>query len=172
MARRNLGMTLEDVAQTVGVSRSFLSQVERGLTNPSITTLRRIATTLRVPLFMLFSHNDFARNALVKKHDRYIITLPQSNCSYELLTPDLNRKIEMVLSTLEAGARSCDEPMSHPGEECVFMLEGQALIEVGNQEFILEEGDSLYFDCGMPHRVTTLGEKTAIMISAITPPSF
>ena len=172
-ARTGMGMSLSDVAEQVGVTRSFLSQVERGVVNPSVTTLRRIAQVLRVPLFMLLGEEENgSMNAVVRKDQRRTIVLPEGNLTYQLLSPDLNRRIEMVYSIIEPGQSSCEEPMSHPGEECVFMLKGEAQIEVGQEVFIIGEGDALYFDCGLPHRVTSIGHVPAEMVSAITPPSF
>lgn len=171
-ARNGNRMTLADVAKQVGVTRSFLSQVERGIVNPSVTTLRRIAQVLRIPLFILLSEDGFSPNALVKKDERRTIVLSYSNLTYQLLSPDLNRKIEMVYSKIEPGSVSCEEPVSHPGEECMLMLKGKVRAEVGHEVFIVDEGDTLYFDCGLPHRLTNIGTVPAEMVSAITPPSF
>jgi transcriptional regulator with XRE-family HTH domain len=172
IARKSQEMTLAEVAEQVGVTRSFLSQVERGVVNPSVTTLRRVAQVLRVPLFILLAEDEFSTNALVKESERRTIVLPHTSLTYQLLSPDLNRKIEMVYSKIEVGCVSCEEPVSHPGEECVLMLKGKVRIEVGSEVFIVDEGDSLYFDCGQPHRLTNIGDVTAEMVSAITPPSF
>ncbi len=170
--RTAIGMSLSEVAEQVGVTRSFLSQVERGVVNPSVTTLRRVASVLRIPLFVLLLEEETAINALVKKDQRGTIVWPDASLTYQLLSPDLNRKIEMVYSIIEPGRSSCDEPLSHPGEECVYMIKGKSKIEVGSEVFVVEEGDALYFDCSLPHRVTNTGDITAEMVSAITPPSF
>lgn len=172
MVRKSKNMTLADVARQMGVTRSLLSQVERGITNPSVTTLRRVAQVLNIPLFNLLTENDFSTNALVKESERKTIIMPRTTLVYQLLSPDLNRKIEMVYSRIEVGCSSCEEPVSHPGEECMLMLKGTIRFEVGDEVFIVEEGDSLYFDCGQPHRLTNIGSVTAEMVSAITPPSF
>ncbi len=174
-ARKSLGKTLEEVAQEIGVTKSFLSQVERGKSSPSITTLRNIAKVLRIPIFLLFNiveGNDYKKNILVKKDERQIIVLPQASISYQLLSPDFNRKIEMILTELEPNSSSCDEPMFHNGEECAFLLTGKALVEIGEDKYVLEEGDSLYFDSGIPHRIVNIGDTKVTIISAITPPNF
>jgi len=172
MARRKLNLTLEEVAHRVGVTRSFLSQVERGVSAPSITILRHIANALRIPVFLLFNTEISSKNTVVKKDERQIIVLPKATTVYQLLSPDLNRKIEMILTELEVGSSSCDEPLSHDGEECAHILSGKALIKVGDEDYILEKGDSLYFDCSQPHRITNIGNETLKIISSITPPSF
>lgn len=174
-ARKSLGKTLEDVAQEIGVTRSFLSQVERGKSSPSITTLRSIAKVLRIPIFLLlniYEGYDHEVNVLVKKNERQMIVLPQASITYQLLSPDFNRKIEMILTELEPDSSSCDEPMHHNGEECAYLLSGKALVHVGEEEYILEEGDCLYFDCGIPHKIENISEEKVTIISAITPPNF
>jgi len=171
-ARTSIGMTLEELAQPVGVTRSFLSQVERGLVSPSLTSLRRIAMELRVPVFLLLADGASPRNALVRKEERQNLILPGATTSYQLLSPDLNRKLEMILTTLQVGMASCEAPLSHPGEECAVLLKGNVRVEVADDKFILEEGDTLYFDCTLPHRIVNLGDIPAEIISAISPPSF
>jgi transcriptional regulator with XRE-family HTH domain len=171
-ARLSLGMTLEELAQKVAVTRSFLSQIERGLASPSLTTLRRIANDLGVPVFLLLSDGASPRNALVRKSGRRNLLLPGATTSYQLLSPDLNRKMEMILTNLEVGSASCEEPLSHPGEECAFLLRGKVSVQVGSEEFIMEEGDTLYFDSTLPHRIVNLSGITAEIVSAISPPSF
>lgn len=172
LARTSMGKTLEEVAGKVGVTRSFLSQVERGLAYPSLTTLRRIASELGVPVFLLLSDGSSPRNALVRKADRPNLFLPDATTSYQLLSPDLNRKIEMIFTTLRVGCASCEEPLCHPGEECAFLLKGKVGVKVGTEEFVLNEGDTLYFDSTSPHRIVNLGDVPAEIISAITPPTF
>jgi transcriptional regulator with XRE-family HTH domain len=171
-ARLSLEKTLQEVAQKTGVTRSFLSQVERGVANPSLTTLRRIAWELGVPVFLLLADEARDRNAVVRKDKRQTLILPNSSIAYQLLSPDLNRKIEMIITTLKAGGASCDQPLSHPGEECGFLLRGCVRVYVGEETFDLNEGDTIYFDATLPHRIVNVGAEKAEILSAITPPNF
>lgn len=84
----------------------------------------------------------------------------------------MNRKIEMIITTLKAGGASCDQPLSHPGEECGFLISGCVRVYVGEETFDLNEGDTVYFDATLPHRIVNLGAEKAEILSAITPPSF
>src|SRR5579862_8827639 len=100
------GLTLEAVATAAGVSRSLISQVERGRSSPSISTLRRIAAALRVPVASFFpgdgedsagATDRFGRRLVVRGHQRKSLRGPGgSGVSYSLLTPDLNRNIEFL----------------------------------------------------------------------------
>jgi transcriptional regulator with XRE-family HTH domain len=162
-------MTLASLAGQAGVTRSFVSTVERGRSNPSIVVLREIARSLDVPLFMLFTNSE-ANGVIVRPKDRARVRPRGSPVSYELLSPDLQRKIEMILMRLEPGTRSALG--AHQGEECAFLLQGGIVVTVGDVEYPMEQGDTIYFNSGLPHFVTSVGAVEAVIISAITPPSF
>ena len=61
--------------------------------------------------------------------------------------------------------------MAHEGEECALVLRGQVVITVGDVDYELNEGDSIYYDSGLPHKTRAVGEE-ALIVSAITPPNF
>lgn len=174
-------LTLRALAEAVGVSQSLISQVERGLASPSITTLRRIAAVLGVPIAVLFlgsgeasdGETDRLGNRLVvRREERKSLRVPRSNVLYELLTPDLNRRIEFLWIEYGPGDASRPDPMSHPGEENAICLEGSVVVTIEGEEFVLNEGDSISFDSSRPHRVENRTDRRAVLVSAITPPAF
>ena len=175
------GLTLKAVARIAGVSQSLISQVERGLASPSISALRRIASALDVPIAALFLGNGGAsdgerdsggRRLVVRRDERKGLHVPRSKVVYELLTPDLNRKIEFIWIEYEPGAVTHPDPMSHPGEENAVCLEGSVVVIIEGQEFVLNEGDSISFESGRPHQVENRSTERAVLVSAITPPAF
>lgn len=169
--RRERGMSLKDVAGKTGLTSSFLSQVERDLADPSITSLRKIAEALGIPIFyFLLNHDD--QNPVVRKNERKVLRFPQSNLTYELLSPDLNRKMELMLGRLKPGAASCEEPLAHPGEEFILVLEGVMEIDIGGDTYCLEHGDSIYYYASIPHKLWSAGDEDLVFLSAITPPMF
>lgn len=179
--RLQAGLTLQSLARAVGVSQSLISQVERGLASPSITTLRRIAAALDVPIAALFLGDDVAshgetdrlgRRLVVRRAERKRLHVPRSKIGYELLTPDLNRKVEFLRIQYEPGSVTHPAPMSHPGEENAVCLEGSVVVTIDGHDFVLNEGDSISFDSGRPHQVENRTDRRAVLISAITPPSF
>jgi transcriptional regulator with XRE-family HTH domain len=179
--RRNAGLTLEEVARAADISKSLLSQVERGLASPSINTLRRIAGALEVPIAALFLGSDdcsngesdrWGRRLVVRRNERKGLHVPRSKVVYELLTPDLNRRIEFIWIEYEPGSVTHPEPMSHPGEENAVCLEGSVVVIVDGEEFVLNEGDSISFDSGRMHQVENRSAARAVLVSAITPPAF
>lgn len=164
-------LTLKELAGRTGLTQGFLSQVERGITDPSITSLRRIAHALDVPIFY-FLMDEAKSNPVVRKNERQVLKFPDSHLTFELLSPDLNRSIEMMMARLEPGAVTCEEPLTHPGEENILVVQGRMKIQIGDDVYLLDEGDSIYYFSSIPHKIWSVGEVELIFISAITPPAF
>ena len=164
-------MSLTELAEKIERTPSFLSQIERGLAEPSITSLRKISDALNVPIFyfLLDTHEN---NPVVRRNERKILNFPESHLTFELISPDLNRKMEIMQASLEPGASTCDVPLAHPGEECMLVIQGRMKVEIGEEEYYLDEGDSIYYYSMIPHKVTSVGEIDLIWISAMTPPAF
>lgn len=180
--RHRAGLTLEALARAAGVSPSLVSQVERGLASPSITTLRRIAGVLDVPIAEFFvggraeaangEVDRSGRRVVVRRHERKGLHVPRSGVVYELLTPDLNREIEFLWIVYEPGSLTHPVPMSHPGEENSVCLEGSVVVTIDGEEFVMNEGDSISFDSGRPHQAENRTDRRAVLVAAITPPAF
>jgi transcriptional regulator with XRE-family HTH domain len=169
--RISKGMNLATFAAEIGKTTSYLSQVERGLASPSIMALREISKTLNVPIFY-FLVDDGKQRGVVRKNERKVLQFPKSHLTFELLSPDLSKQIEMIRIRLEPGASTCTVPLPHQGEECTFVLKGKMEIQIGDEFFILEKGDTIYYIASIPHKITSIGEEDLVVISAITPSNF
>ena len=174
------GLTLDQFARAVGVSRSLLSQVERGKASPSIATLRNVARVLGVPIAALFTGgaetdgetDRFGRRIVVRRDERRHLDADKG-ITYELLTPDINRKVEFLHIELAPGSRTPAEGVSqHIGEENQLCLEGTYVLDIDGQEFEMHAGDSASFDASVPHTAENRTKKLAIVVVAITPPNF
>jgi transcriptional regulator with XRE-family HTH domain len=174
-ARKQQGLTLQQVAESSELSLSYLSQIERNLLNPSVGTLKRIAEALDLPAGKLMFASDSGASrvtvAVLRKGRRKMVSFPQSSISYELLTPDLRRRASMLWLTAEPGAES-GSPMTHEGEDVVVVLKGRLDVEVGGTWYELATGDSIYFNSELPHRWSNRGKVTAEAIWVSAPPSF
>ncbi len=168
--RLQLGMTLQDLAGAAGLTKSFVSQVERGRNSPSISTLRNISVALEVPLLYFFQ-SEPTTPPVVKLGERRVVTFNKTGVTYEFLTPDLQRNIEMIELRLEPG-EGTGQIFSHEGEECAVVIRGTIDIEVANRTYRLKRGDSIYIGARLPHYSYNPGRTTAVLISAISPPSF
>jgi transcriptional regulator with XRE-family HTH domain len=164
-------MNLAALAEKIGKTSSYLSQVERGIASPSIMALREISKVLDVPIFY-FLVDDKKQSAIVKKDDRRILKFPESHLTYELLSPDLSKQIGMIRTCIEPGASTCSKPLSRKGEECTLVIEGKMKIQIGDNEYELESGDTIYYIASIPHKITSIGDNDLIIISAMTPANF
>lgn len=169
---RNLrGMTVRELADRAGVSTGLISQVERGVTDPSLETMRRIAEALDVPLFSLFQDGDQQTVAVIRRDDRYRISSPHHAITYTRASPG-GAKLEVLEGCLEPGAVSSDTLRAHPSEECVVVLTGRLTVQVGDQTHVLKAGDSCHFDSNIPHRFVNDGRSTVRFMLSVTPPSY
>jgi transcriptional regulator with XRE-family HTH domain len=175
--RRELGMSLTELAERTGLSKGFLSGVERDLSNPSINSLSLIADALGTPVFLFFVEDDPER-VVVLKSERKEIQLPDSRFRYEAIWFGMSRKMEILIAKLSAGQCSTDQPRSHrvadseTVEECFFVLQGTVELEIGGETCVLDPGDSAYFNGTIPHRYAAVGEEDLVLLLAISPPAF
>jgi transcriptional regulator with XRE-family HTH domain len=169
--RQQLGLTLLDLADAAGLTKSFVSQVERGRNSPSIATLRSIAAALEVPMFYFFQAEQNG-NPVVRAKERRQVKFAGGGLYYEFLTPDLQRNIEMIEVRMKVGRSAGEMPRAHEGEECCVVMEGSVEVELSGVPYRLEEGDSIYIGSSQPHRFRNVGSGSAVLISAISPPSF
>ena len=173
-------MSTKELAKKANITAGMVSQLERGSTQGSVETLRKIAKVLDTTLASLFENeedlkqqNSYESFHIVRKSERRKISFPDPLYKCEMLTPDLQGDIEFVLVELEAGRVTNDIlPHTKGGEECDFVLSGTIEIQIGGLNYTLNEGDSIRFNPEVPHKIENRSDKKASYISAITPPSF
>lgn len=167
--RRARQVTLKDAATAAGVSESFLSQVERGMANPSVASLRRIADALDTPIAHLFSGAQ-SDGMLVRAADRRRMTHPGGAYEDFLLTSSLARNLQIHQTVIGPGAGSGDEPYTHDAdEECVVVLEGELEITVQGETYDLREGDSLVLNPRQGHRFSNPLNRPTTVLWVMTP---
>jgi transcriptional regulator with XRE-family HTH domain len=170
-ARLARHLTLGRVAEKVGVSVSALSQLERDQFNPTIATLKAIATTLDTTIGSLVAETSLRDRAVVRAGERKRLS-PRRGITYQLLTPDLSGHVELILSEYEVGAGTGEEAFAYPAEQCGLVLQGVALVHLGDTVHRLRAGDSIRFDCSIPHRIANGGRGPLRCLWAISPPTF
>lgn len=168
--RDDHGFTLEQLALRAGVSPGLLSQMERGIGNPSFRTLHKVAGALGLRVADLMTEVDGERRILVRADERRILEV--GSLSYELLTPDLRGKLEVLVTTLPPGFTNVEHPFSHEGEECVVVLVGHVRVTVGDDTFELRDGDAVTYDPSISHWWDNCGTVPAQVLGVVTPPSF
>jgi transcriptional regulator with XRE-family HTH domain len=167
--RQAKGLILRAVADEAGVSESFLSQVERGIANPSVASLRRIAEALGEPV-MSFFVGDESAGVVVRAGERRRMAHPRGAYEDYLLTPPTARKLQIIQSVIGPGKDSGREPYTHPGdEECVVILEGSLEVTVGADTHRLERGDSLLIDPRREHSFRNVTDVPTVVLWVVTP---
>ena len=166
------GLTLRRLAADAGVTESFLSQVERGVASPSIASVQRIARALGQSIAELFAADERA-GSLVRVRDRRRVVYQGLGAIDEFLTRSTDGKLQVILSTIEPGGGTGDEPYTHDSdEEVVIVLEGSLDLWVGAEHYRLEAGDAVTHPSRVPHRNTNPGPGVARVLFCITPPSY
>lgn len=170
--RDTRGQSLKQLAEATGLTQSFLSQVERDLTSPSVASLRKIAEALGTSVATFFAGGS-PNGRLVRKDARAVMLHPKRRWRDSLLTPGTNGKLQVILSEIEPGGGSGDEPYSHNSdEECVVVLRGKLDFWVGDEHYALSAGDALTFESRLPHKNRNPGPGKTQVLWVMTPPSY
>jgi transcriptional regulator with XRE-family HTH domain len=170
--RESRGMSLKDLAKQAGVSESFVSQIERGVANPSVASLRRLAEALGSSVGALFQGPETG-GRLVRVQDRARLVDPARRWEDFLVTPREAKRLQVILSVIEPGEGSGDEPYSHDSdEECVLVLRGTLEFHVGDESYLLTKGDSLLFESRTAHWNRNPGPGKTEVLWITTPPSY
>jgi len=176
-------MSLAQVAKQAGVSTSFVSQVERGVANPTLSTLKSLTEALGSSVGALLEDGDWSDVdgskrtedsgiAVLRAGQRRRIVYPGSAIANELLSPSLQRKMEIIWVEAPSGANSGGHPHMHEGEECGIVISGEMSFKVGDTECLLGPRDAIYFSSDIPHQWENAGTEDVVAIWIITPPTF
>ncbi|UCF60686.1 MAG: helix-turn-helix domain-containing protein [Anaerolineaceae bacterium] len=168
MLRERRNLSQRALAEASGLSRNTLSLLERGQTSPTVSTLKRIATALGVDLNAFFNPFEQLNIVHVKSDKRLHLQLSHGSMA-DLGVGMVDRLVTPLVLQLDPGARS-GPPLSHDGQDFIYCLSGEVLYTVNSQAFVLEPGDSLFFDGHLPHGFQSIGpEITKVLIVLSTP---
>jgi transcriptional regulator with XRE-family HTH domain len=147
--RRQLHLTLQQLADAAAISVGYVSQVERDLATPSLGTLAQIARSLDVGVDYFIATPDVG-NALSRAGERQSFSVSGSSILYERIGTDFaGNLLSSFILTIPAGYRS--ETVSHEGEEIIYMLEGALTVRVEADEMVLGSGDGFHFRGNRAH---------------------
>ncbi|MFN3547184.1 MAG: cupin domain-containing protein [Mesorhizobium sp.] len=147
--RQALGLTLKEVADGAGLSVGFISQIERGITTPSLSSLVSVSRVLGLHVSEFLSQPK-ATASLTKQNQRQHYAVGGNSLVYERLSTSFPGNVLRSLIIHEPpGYRS--EPIAHEGEEIFYVLQGAITVELEGETNILEAGDSLHFQSTRVH---------------------
>jgi transcriptional regulator with XRE-family HTH domain len=192
--RKERGLSLREVARRTDLTASFLSQVEHGTSNVSIDSLRRIAEALDVPMMHFLEEpqvdienlddhldpepcDDIDRtkvyHPVVRAGCRAKLILPPSGLEYQLLVPNLFSKLEAFIGRATPGTGNIARRLRSETEEFIYVLSGELLVGIKDEEYVLRTGDSIVFSGEDLTKIACAStDREASWISVITPPIF
>ncbi len=169
-------MSLAALAEAIGKSVGYVSQIERGRSEISISTLKAISEALGVQISWFFQGYDprvpEEHGYIVRREQRRRLDFPGTGIEEELLSPSLTGEAEMILSTFAPGARSGEEPVSRMAEQSGYVIEGLLELRVGTRRFTLRPGDSFRIGRGEPFTARNPGSVTSVSLWVIAPPRY
>ena len=177
--RRAKDLTLTELGERIGKSAAYLSLVERSKTKPSVSVLQDISEALGVHVGWFFQSDpeisDQERRVVVRAANRRRLSYTgMGSTDYlghfdHLLSANLDGQLALGLSRYEPGGSTGDDLYSHQGEEAGLVLQGCIELTVGEERFLLQEGDSFSFSSQEPHRYHNPGDEDAVVVWANTP---
>jgi transcriptional regulator with XRE-family HTH domain len=173
--RKASDVTLSQLAGATGLSQGYLSQIERGISSPSVKALHTISRALGVNISWFFrpvtDAEDDLSDFIVRSDKRRMIRF-ESGITDELLSPNLSRGIELLRCSFPPGSASGKDPYEHRGEEAGFVVAGRMTLWLDGKRIEMDAGDSFAFESTLPHRYANEGDDEAVIIWAISPPSY
>lgn len=173
--RKAKGISIPVVAERASLSAGLISQVERGLTSPSIRSLRQIGAALEVPVEHFFTPAPEAEGnsaVTVRPGSRRLLLLPHQGMYTELLTLESKGSLQAFIANIEPGGGSGPEFDTHEGEEAGLVLAGRLELWVDGERMLLDEGASFRFSSRLPHRYRNPGSVPTRVHWVITPPIY
>ncbi|MFA4984905.1 MAG: XRE family transcriptional regulator [Candidatus Omnitrophota bacterium] len=172
--REEQGMTLRGMAKKLGVSASFLSQVESAKASPSLATLKSIADFLSTTIGDLIGEGQKIKDNPVTtlKERKHMQEVSKGMNIYLLTSRDPNKQMEPLLFKLKEGVASGKPSYQHFGQEFVLVLKGVMEITLNETSYILRKGDSIYFNSSVPHAFKNISRQEAEAVWVVTPPTF
>ena len=146
------GLSVRALAEKSGLAVNTLSLIQNNKISPSVSTLQSLASALDVPLTEFFEHGSRKSRIVHNKGTEHKGAAFAHGTLKDLGAGMLSRTIAPFLVTVNPGANSGAQPIVHTGHEFVFCLEGRIVYIVEDKTYLLEEGDSLFFESHLPHR--------------------
>ncbi|KKI91230.1 DNA-binding protein [Bacillus sp. SA1-12] len=168
--RKAKGLSSRELAKKAEITPSMLSQIERGLANPSIQTLKVLAKSLDVPTFSFLLEETNTEDLVVRSNERKKMIV--EDLTYELLSPDFTGTLATAIMNVPPATSSSEKLLEHKGEEVAIVLEGKIKVFLDDKEYILETGDSVKIPSYMMHKWENNFNKSAVILFSVTPPAF
>ncbi|MBW2560484.1 MAG: helix-turn-helix transcriptional regulator [Deltaproteobacteria bacterium] len=173
--RLQQGLTLKNLAEKTHFTVGYLSKVENSAKAPPVSTLIVLAKALNVTLSRILAEAEDEENfCLIKKNERREMAHRGTVFGYSYQTLShrfMNKKMDPYILIIPLKQPKKHPLFQHEGEEMLFVLEGTMRFFHGENEYIVEEGDCIYFDSGIPHYGICDGDKEVKCVMVIYTPN-
>lgn len=151
--RKKKGLSLQQMADHIGRSVGFISQIERGISTPGSDDIEAIAGLLNIDVQSLFTDDapTPSHPVLVRHGERSSLDY-RPGINDQLLSPSIAGNFHMLYTEIQPGASSTDAARDEAGEQGGIVLEGELELTVNEETFLLKPGDSFQFASGSPHK--------------------
>lgn len=167
--RTDQKLSLKELAEMINSTSALLSQIEKGITNPSINTLKCLSKALNIPLYKFFLEETLKKVHIVRAQERKVIKPSKSEgVSYEILSPEPQTQVEFMILNLEPYSSSKEKEIGHEGQEVAFVLEGEVKLHLDNESYVLFQGDSIKIEKFVKHSWENFTSKHTKIIFAVT----
>ncbi len=171
--RENRGIHLRTLAERVGVSPSFISQLENNKTSPSLVTLKNIADALGTTVsFLIGDEKKETETPVMKKEEWIFQQMGEGIKMFYLTFPDPYKQIEPLLFIMEKGASSGEKVYQHFGQEFVMVLNGKLEVTLAEKKYVIQSGDTIYFNSYVPHKFRNVHKGVTKVVWVDNPPTF
>ena len=155
--RKEIGKTMKDVAREAGLTEGFISQIERGISTPSLISLYNVANALGTSVDTFLSQPPQHGHSMVSHAgERPGYNVETKERVYELIERGFpGAALNGCITHMPKGYAS--ELTSHEGEDFLYLIEGEMLYEIDGKEYLLKAGDTLHFPASLPHRARNVG---------------
>lgn len=165
-------MTIQSLAEQSRVSSNMISRVERGLTIPSVEILMKLAAVFDKSINYFIEEISTTHEIVYSSTGQRDTTVydDENNMHTESFTSGLrDPQFMSFLCTVPKGGTSGQKNMYHPGDELIFLIEGSLKVKIADEEYLLNDGDSLSFKSHLPHRWDNVGDGDARIIWTLSP---
>lgn len=169
--RLNKNLTQKKLAEKINCTPAYICQLESGKTDPSISTLKKIANTLDITIVDFFRTN-YEEKIVVRNNEREVFKFPKSKTTIEILVPNPGtKKIDARLAVVGPGGSS-KGAYHHDGEEFGYLIKGELDLAYNGETFHLKEGDSFYLHSDIGHEFHNRSDRETIILWVNHPPTF
>lgn len=171
--RENRGLSLEDISQRTNIQTDVLQRIESGEMAPPLGTIIKLAKALEMKMGYFISGEENRPFTIVRGEDRKVVSRYDSKkgkyygYTYESLAPHKkDRHMEPFLVTLDPSEAE-EERSAHDGQEFIYVLEGTMEVRLGEEVYLLEPGDAIYYDSTIPHLVKCHGKERTRIVAVL-----